>query len=119
DTLAAGEWRATLRPEVGGALASLTFAEMDILRPMPAEAGDPLSAACFPLVPYANRIRDGRFAFAGREVRLPANFPPERHSIHGLGWQRPWQVEADDGREAVMADTYSGDERWPWSYRAE
>jgi aldose 1-epimerase len=29
-----------------------------------------LDASCFPLVPYVNRIRGGRFTFRGREVML-------------------------------------------------
>lgn len=117
--LAAGAWEATLRPEVGGALAGLRRGGEDVLRPMPEGAADPLEAACFPLVPYANRIRDGRFAFAGRAVQLPLNFLPQRHSLHGLGWQRPWSVAALGETEALLVDDYDGTGAWPWAWRAE
>lgn len=117
--LAAGAWEATLRPEVGGALASLRLGGQDVLRPMPQAATNPLEAACFPLVPYVNRIRDGRFAFRGRAVQLPLNFLPQRHSLHGIGWQRPWHATEHTEAEAVLVDEYDGKGAWPWAWRAE
>jgi len=117
-TLQSGDWEAEVRPEVGGSLATLRHHGTDILRPMPPGSDDPLQAACFPLVPYCNRIRDGRFAFAGREVAMPPNFPPEPHSLHGLGWQRAWQVESAVESKCVLVDEYDGKDAWPWAYRA-
>ena len=73
--LAASDWTTVLRPELGGSVASLTWKGRDVLRPTPAEATDPLQTACFPLVPYANRIAGGRFAFGGREAVLEV-LPP-------------------------------------------
>jgi aldose 1-epimerase len=118
-TLCAGPWQAELRPEVGGALASLTLDGTEVLRTMPQGATHPLEAACFPLVPYCNRIRDGRFTFAGREIVLPPNFAPERHSIHGLAWQREWRVESAVEGKCVIVDDYDGLGAWPWAWRAE
>jgi aldose 1-epimerase len=117
--LRSGGWQAEVRPEAGGSLASLTFDGTEVLRTMPDSSSSPLDAACFPLAPYCNRIRDGRFVFAGREVVLPPNFPPERHSIHGLAWQRPWRVESQSGNKCVIVDDYDGAGQWPWAYRAE
>lgn len=117
--LGAGGWQATLRPEVGGALASLTFDGREILRTMPQGSTSPLDAACFPLAPYCNRIREGRFMFGGHETALPLNFPPERHSLHGLSWQRPWRVESQAPSKCVLVDDYDGAGPWPWAYRAE
>jgi aldose 1-epimerase len=118
-TLRGGGWQAGLRPEIGGSLASLTCDGGDVLRTMPEGSTSPLDAACFPLVPYCNRIREGRFSFGDAEIRLPPNFFPERHSIHGLSWQRPWQVESAAENKCVMADEYDGSGPWPWPYRAE
>lgn len=36
---------------------------------------DSLDSACFPLVPYCNRITGGAFAWLGDKVQLPHNFP--------------------------------------------
>ena len=49
--------------------------------------------ASFPLVPYVNRIRGGRFTFRGREVRLAPNMAGDPSPLHGQGWLSPWQVE--------------------------
>jgi len=83
----------TVAPAVGGAVTRYRLERdgttWEWLRPTPPEAlrdGMPYQTAAFPLVPYSNRIRDGRFAFRGRAVRLPLNRPPERHAIHGHGW---------------------------------
>jgi len=79
----------TLAPSIGGAVTRYWLerdgATWEWLRPAPV-------MAAFPLVPYSNRIREGRFAFRGRTVALPLNRPPERHAIHGHGWQARWQV---------------------------
>ena len=117
--LALSHWQAEVRPEVGGSLAALRYRGTDILRPMPASATSPLDAACFPLAPYCNRIRDGRFRFAGREIVLERNFPPEPHSLHGLAWQAPWALESQAENKCVLVHDYDGTGSWPWAYRAE
>lgn len=121
--IAAGPWRATIRPDTGGALASLTLHDTDVLRPMPSGATSPLDAACFSLVPYCNRVRRGRFAFEGTAVTMPANMPPERHSLHGLGWQAPWTVEGLFGASVEIVFDHAGTldsagMGWPWAFRA-
>ena len=85
----------TLAPEVGGAVVRYWLERgsttWEWLRPTPpaaVRARLALQTAAFLLVPYSNRIRAGRFAFRGRAVALPLNRPPERHAIHGHGWQR-------------------------------
>lgn len=116
--LAAGDWTAVLSPALGGAVLDLAWRGRPILRPTPANAVDPLETGCFPLVPYANRIADGRFSFGGREVRLPAlpRFAP--HALHGEGWLAPWAVAAQDGQGATLRFEGGGG-AWPWAYAAE
>ncbi|MBO9519233.1 MAG: aldose 1-epimerase [Porphyrobacter sp.] len=118
-SLTAGAWEAEVRPEAGGSIAALRYREIDVLRPMPAGSLDPLQAACFPLVPYCNRIASGRFEWAEEEIQLPPNFLPERHSLHGLSWQRPWKVESQVDTKCVLVDDYDGSEAWPWAYHAQ
>ncbi len=116
-TLAAGDWRATLNPELGGAVTTLSWRGRDVLRPTPNGADDPLQTACFPLVPYANRIDRGRFVFEGREVRLTSTPGFEPHALHGDGWRRPWRVEAEEGASVTLVLEHPrGD--WPWSWSA-
>ena len=51
--------------------------------------------ASFPLLPWCNRIRDGRAQFGGRDIAIAPGHPASpsgKHPLHGIGWLRPWQV---------------------------
>jgi len=113
-----GPARLALAPEVGGAIAAFTIGGRDVLRPMAAGATDALLTASFPLVPFCNRIPNGRFAFEGREVVLPPNLADHPHALHGQGWRNAWTVEKARGGEAVLSYEHAAD-AWPWAYRAE
>ena len=114
---------AEVAPAQGGCLTAFRWRRddgvIDWLRPAPAAgAFSPNASACFPLLPYSNRIREGRFRFGGREHRLAANFAPSRHSIHGHGWKLPWRVA--DRSESSLTLSYDHDgSDWPAPYRAE
>src|SRR5438270_2243910 len=108
--LAAGPARVTLDPERGGRVSSL---RVDGLELLVNAADSPLDWGCFPMAPYAGRIRNGRFRYAGREHRLPLNMPP--HAIHGTVYDRPWKVEHAEATDAVLV-TDLGDP-WPWPGR--
>ena len=76
-----------------------------------------VDAACFPLVPYVNRIRDGRFTFRGREVRLQPNMAGDPSPLHGQGWLNPWTVEIRREASAALSSHHEPGE-WPWAYEA-
>ncbi|MDP1026736.1 aldose 1-epimerase [Sphingomonas sp. KR1UV-12] len=116
--LSAGEWTMELRPEAGGAITALRRRGIDILRSTAEEASDPFAFAHFALVPYANRIADGRFAFDGRAVRLAPNHPRQAHPLHGVGWLVPWQVAASGPASVTLLHTHDGNAAWPWRYEA-
>lgn len=103
-------------PELGGAVGRLALKGEDILRPAPANAADPLETACFPLVPFANRIADGRFVFNGRQFILPTVSRFHPHALHGEGWRKPWAIVDIDER-SVTTEHHGGD-IWPWPYIA-
>lgn len=115
--LRCGDWSAVVLPALGGSILSLEHAGRPILRPTPAGADDILQTACFPLVPYANRIADGVFTFGGRQVVLPVldRFAP--HALHGDGWLRPWTVDAADASGVTLRLSGGGD-HWPWPWTA-
>lgn len=123
--LVAGAARVTLLPGIGGAIASFAWRGLDVLRPMPAEAiaaGNVRLAACYPLVPYSNRIRDARLRFAGIDHVLARNFGDHPHAIHGVGWQRTWGIDRASPASVVMTCEHDargdGARAWPWSFRA-
>lgn len=113
-----GKAEAKLLPHLGGAVGSFTVEGRNILRSTPEHATDPLETACFPLVPYANRIAVGRFTFAGTSYALPPNHPGFPHPLHGLGWVKPWVVAAQTESMAVLTLSHQADEHCPWGWSA-
>lgn len=103
----------------GGAVREFAVRGRRILRSTPESTGAvPLEQACFPMVPYCNRIAQGRFVYAGHRVHLPPNTPGETHPLHGQGWRRAWTV-IDSGASSATLRFEGGGDDWPWRYRAE
>lgn len=77
---------------------------------------DPNRLACYPLVPWSNRISNGGFFIDGARIEVPRNRDDEPWPIHGTGWQRAWQVEycSDSAARLVLDEIGSG----PHRYRA-
>lgn len=123
-TLRQGPAGCVVAPEGGGAVArywtETAGGPVEWLRPAAAEAlarREASGMASFPLVPYSNRVRAGRFVFRDRTVALPLNHPPLPHSLHGHGWQAPWRVTAADPA-AVELEYRHPAGAWPWAYTA-
>lgn len=112
-------WEVILQPALGGSVVACRHGGDDILRAAVAGADHPLMTSCFPLVPYANRIADGRFTLDGETHALPRNASGQAHPLHGVGWLRAWSVEHADPSNATLAHSHNADVHWPWSYRAE
>jgi aldose 1-epimerase len=115
-TLAAGDLRVEVAPAVGGSVARFDRAGQALLRPAP-DAEDVLAMACFPLVPYCNRIRGGRFACDGQEVRLAPNMAGDPSPLHGQGWLAAWRVAGADARQVELVFEHAAG-AWPWRYEA-
>ena len=118
---------ADIAPAIGGSLVSF-FQEAgahaprrDWLRDGAAAAasgGDAFEMASYPLVPWCNRIRDGRFEWNGRIVQLPPNRPNSRHPLHGIGWRRAWRVTARGDAHVDLAFEDDGKGAWPFPFQA-
>jgi aldose 1-epimerase len=119
--LTAGQLRLTLSPSIGGAISAFEWVgherALPILRQCNTQLENVLDAACFPLVPYVNRIRAGRFTFRGREVRIAPNMAGDASPLHGQGWLNPWQIEPTSDTQATLAFRHEAGE-WPWDYTA-
>jgi len=120
--LAAGDLRLELSPSIGGAISGFEWAGPEGPRPILRKCHSPLEkvldAASFPLVPYVNRIRGGRFAFRGREVSLAPNMAGDPSPLHGQGWLGAWQVDEQSEAHAVLSFAHTAGE-WPWDYAAQ
>ena len=86
--LSAGDATVEIRPADGGRIASFTVAGREVLV---TGRTDPMQWGCYPMVPFAGRVRNGRFTFEGRDYQLPLGLPP--HAIHGVVYDRPWRTD--------------------------
>lgn len=115
--LQAGDLAVELAPTVGGSVSAFTLAGTPVFRESPADLRDANDSGCYPLVPFSNRVRDGRFSFSGRNIQLSPNLLPQKHPLHGQGWRSAWRVEASDEARATLVFDHPPGE-WPWSYQA-
>ena len=88
--LAFGEQRAVL-VSVGAGLRTYSVGERPILDGYGAGEVCPSGRGQL-LVPWPNRIEDGRYDFEGRSLQLPLNEPARRNAIHGLVRWSHWAV---------------------------
>jgi aldose 1-epimerase len=123
--IASGAARVDLVPALGGSITAFSWRGKAVLRVTPPEALAAFNvrgASCYPLVPYANRIRDARLVFAGRQHALTRNFGDHPHSIHGVGWQSAWDTIDHGDTRATLALVHDarGESAaaWPWPFRA-
>lgn len=107
----------------GGTILGFETAAADgrtvpLLRAAPGDDADALHSACYPLVPFANRVRDNRFRFDGTTYTLEPNTDWDRHRLHGEGWTSDWRIVSADGCRAEMAFHHDSDAGTPYRYSA-
>ena len=66
----------------------------------------------FPMVPWAGRIRRGRFTFREHQYQLPTGSRP--HAIHGVGFSAPWSVTVEQPELVRLDLPLPVDDRWPF-----
>lgn len=117
--LHAGALRLALRPGLGGSIAGLWHHGVPVLRSCePAALESPRQGGSFPLVPYSNRLGYRRFRWKGKDYTTLPNFDEGPHSLHGVGWQRPWDIESTSALEVVLAYRHAPDGHWPFAFEA-
>ncbi len=121
--LQCGELALELWPSIGGCVAGFSWQRagrrIELMRratPRGLPERDGRELASFPLFPFSNRVKDGRFSFQGKQVELLRNTPPD-HPIHGHVWQRPSKLTSKTATTAELTCHYPGAD-WPWAYTA-
>lgn len=122
--LTAGDLEAVVEPAFGGRITAFRHRGVDLFSPIADGPRDPAAApggGCFPLVPWSNRIRDGRLAAGWRRLALTATEQGTANAIHGHGRRRAWSVTADGGRSSIRMSYgfTAGEEGWPFAYAAD
>ncbi len=76
--------------EVGGGLREYRVEGFDVLDGYAADA-IATAARGAPLLPWPNRLRDGRYRFQGVDHQLPLTEPEQRNALHGLARWSSWR----------------------------
>lgn len=115
-----GEQRATI-VEVGGGVREY----VDGARDHPQGAREvlqsyPIDAICdgahgAPLIPWPNRVGDGRYTFVGETHQLALTEPDKANAIHGLLRWRNWVAAERGSDRVVMATRLHPSPEWPFS----
>lgn len=103
---------AVLDPAAGGRIAALRVGGLEVLV---TEGGGPIAWGCYPMIPWAGRLRDGVLRWRGEEHRLPAGLLPP-HSIHGTLLETAWEIVEVGPAEATLAADLGPP--WPFGGRA-
>jgi aldose 1-epimerase len=108
--LEAGDVVVVVEPDQGGRLAALVVEGHPLVF---SAASSALQWGAYPMVPWAGRVADGRFPFAGATHQLPTNLPP--HAAHGTGFVSSWSVLDHTGDRIDLAMDLT--EPWPFGGR--
>lgn len=115
--LACGQLRCEIRPDLGGCIAGLWWGDTPVLRSTPARTLESVrQSGSYPLVPFSNRVGQARLVWAGTSHPLMQNSAAEPHAIHGVGWQRPWEVLEASGQFALLSYEHKPDVAWPFAF---
>lgn len=118
-TLTEGGLRCEIKPALGGCIAGLWLDDVPVLRSTPAaELATVRLSGSYPLVPFSNRIGHATLKWQGTSHPLVQNNGPEPHAIHGIGWQRPWEVLEHDQQLLMLACEHRADPAWPFAFDA-
>ena len=123
-TLASHGYIIEVWPDVCGCLASFDITVNGRIIPLfrktaERETYDPIFLSCWPLLPYSNRIAHGRFEFDGASYEVAQTVDDVAFPLHGVGWQRGWQVIESDSASCRLQLNHTPDEHWPFPFMAE
>jgi aldose 1-epimerase len=102
--------------EVGGALRTYTSGDADVLD------GYDSDQRCSggrgqPLIPWPNRVRDGRYEFDGQAQQLALTEPETGNAIHGLVRWSNWTLADRDSGRVSMEHVLHPQPGWPGTLR--
>ncbi|SDT34726.1 aldose 1-epimerase family protein [Microlunatus soli] len=108
--ITSGSYRAVIT-EVGATLRLLQVDGKNILAGF--AEGDRISGGHGQqLLPWPNRIRDGRYSFGGQEQQLALSEPERHNAIHGLVRWLPWNVVEHTADTVVQQVTLHPQQGW-------
>ena len=73
------------------------------------------AARGLPLVPWPNRLHEGRYEFDGASYELPLDEPEQSNALHGLARHLSWTPVAVAEDRVTMAVTLWPRQQWPFT----
>ena len=114
--LANGKLHCMLRPDLGGSIQSLTFDDVHVLRAPPVMIHTVRDMGSFPLVPFSNRVAKAQLQWQGTDHPIIKMGTTEEHAMHGVAWQRPWEVLEASDDFAMLSHEHKADAAWPFAF---
>ncbi|MEN3282279.1 MAG: aldose 1-epimerase [Solirubrobacteraceae bacterium] len=100
--------------EAGGGARSWTVDGSELLASFGAGTRDAAFAGK-PLMPWPNRLRDGRYSFEGAEHRVALTEPETRTALHGLTLSSQWRASRTSAHGITLTHQLRGREGYPFA----
>lgn len=111
--IAAAGYRAVVT-ESGAALRVLSYGERDLVDGFAEDQMSPGGRGQL-LMPWPNRIRDGKFSFGGRDLQLALTEPKRSHASHGLARWAAWTLEEHTTNSVSLVYRVMAQTGYPWT----
>ena len=100
--------------EAGGGARSWTVDGSELLASFASGTRDAAFAGK-PLMPWPNRLRDGRYVFEGAEHRVAITEPETSTALHGLTLSSPWRASRTSAHGITLSHRLRGREGYPFA----
>ncbi len=111
--IAAAGYRAVVT-ESGAALRVLTYGDRPLVDGFAADEMSPGARGQL-LMPWPNRIRDGKYTFGGRDLQLALTEPSRANASHGLARWAAWTVEEHTATSVSLVCRVMAQTGYPWA----
>ena len=115
--ISAGDHQAIV-VEVGGAVRTYDVGGQPVLEPFPIDAMCD-GAHGTPLVPWPNRLADGRYSWDGTEYQVALTEPEKQNAIHGLLRWATWVARVHEADRVVMGAVVPAQSGYPFALDVE
>lgn len=111
--IAAAGYRAVIT-ESGGALRVLSYGDRPLVDGFAVDETSTGGRGQL-LMPWPNRIRDGRYSFNGRDLQLALTEPTRSNASHGLARWAAWTLEEHTANSVSLVYRVMAQTGYPWA----
>ena len=115
--LSAGDTRLVV-VTAGGGMRELRHGDWHVLDGYGADEV-PVGAYGQPLIPWPNRLSEGRYEFDGHSYQVPLTEPEKRNALHGFARWMTWRVERRESSRATLGLDLYPRTGYPFALRLE